>query len=208
MPRRPLLIVVSAPSGAGKSTLCDRLTATREDIVYSVSCTTRSPRGQERDGVDYYFLTEAEFERRVAAGEFLEHAVVHDYRYGTLKGTVSDALARGDSVLMDIDVQGAEQIRAYVGAVSDDDPLKRAFVDIFIEPPSMAVLRQRLQGRKEDAPDVIETRLRNAEIEMRQRDRYKHRVVNDDLDQAFRELDDVIREEQEDPSPPDASRED
>jgi len=193
---RPLLIVVSAPSGAGKSTLCDRLIADRDDIVYSVSCTTRSPRGDEQDGVHYYFLTEEEFERRVAAGEFLEQAVVHDYRYGTLKSTVNDTLARGESVLMDIDVQGAEQIRSYVEAADDDDPLKRAFVDIFIEPPSMAALRERLQDRNEDTAEVIETRLRNAESEMQHRMRYRHRIVNDDLDRAFEELEDVIRMEQ------------
>ncbi len=193
---RPLLIVVSAPSGAGKSTLCDRLNANHDDIVYSVSCTTRAPRGQEQDGVDYHFLAEEEFARRVAAGEFLEHAEVHDYHYGTLKSTVNDALMRGRSVLMDIDVQGAGQIRSYVEAADDDDPLKRAFVDIFIEPPSVDALRERLQGRNEDTPEVIEARLRNAQAEMQHRMRYRHRIVNDELDRAFEELEDVIRMEQ------------
>jgi guanylate kinase len=204
MSRGPLLIVVSAPSGAGKSTLCDLLIASRKDIVYSVSCTTRSPRGQERDGVDYHFLTEDAFERRAVAGEFLEHAVVHDYRYGTLKDTVNDVLAGGDSVLMDIDVQGAEQIRAYVDAAVDDDPVKRAFVDIFVEPPSMDVLRQRLQSRNEDTPEVIEVRLRNAEAEMKHRMRYRHRLVNDDLEQALGRLEALIREEQGCPPSADA----
>lgn len=194
---RPLLIVVSAPSGAGKSTLCDRLIAARDDIVYSISCTTRAPRGRERDGVDYHFLDEDEFDRRVALGEFLEHAVVHNHRYGTLKRTVGDALAGGRSVLMDIDVQGVEQIRGYVEAAEGDDPLKRAFVDIFIEPPSMEALRRRLQNRNEDMPEVIEIRMRNAETEMRHRMRYRYRIVNDVLDRASEEFDSVIRKEQQ-----------
>ena len=136
-PGRPLLIVVSAPSGGGKSTLCDRLLASRHDMVYSVSCTTRPPRGREVDGLHYRFLSESEFERRVAAGDFLEHAVVHGARYGTLRHTVEEALRTGRSVLMDIDVQGAAQIRSALAARSVDDPLRSALVDIFIAPPSL-----------------------------------------------------------------------
>lgn len=186
--RRPLLIVVSAPSGAGKSTLCERLLAERDDIVYSVSCTTRPPRGQEVDGVDYFFLSEAEFEARAARGEFLEHARVHGRRYGTLRRTVEDAFRAGKSVLMDIDVQGASQIRENLRAAPAGDPLKRGFIDIFIEPPSPAELRARLVKRAEDAPEEIDRRLRVAEEEMRRRGEYKVRIVNDDLNRAYREF--------------------
>jgi len=134
--RFPLLIVVSAPSGAGKTTLCDRLIAERPDMVYSVSCTTRAPRGEERDGRDYHFLSEPEFDRRLRQGLFLEHARVHGYRYGTLRETVHAALTAGRSVLMDIDVQGAAQVRAAVGRADSEDPIAKGFLDIFIAPPS------------------------------------------------------------------------
>ena len=108
---RPLLLAISAPSGTGKTTLCDRLVSEFPSMKYSVSCTTRSPRDGEIDGVDYLFLDEAAFVARLAEGAFLEHASVHGYRYGTLRETVLDAFAAGQDVVMDIDVQGAEQIR-------------------------------------------------------------------------------------------------
>jgi guanylate kinase len=186
--RPPLLIVVSAPSGAGKSTLCDMLRAERPDIAYSVSCTTREPRGEEVDGSDYHFLSEGEFERRVANREFLEHATVHGYRYGTLRATVRDAMTAGRSVIMDIDVQGAGQIRESLARLGPDDPLRRGFVDVFITPPSLAVLRERLERRGEDSPETIERRLHNAEGEMGRSGEYAHTIVNDDLQTAFREL--------------------
>ena len=192
---RPRLIVVSAPSGAGKSTLCNRLRAAHPEIVYSVSCTTRPPRGSEADGQAYHFLSAAEFQRRVDAGEFLEHATVHGHRYGTLVRTVREALAAGRSVLMDIDVQGAAQIRRYVLGAPEGDPLRSAFVDIFIEPPSLDALRQRLAGRNEDRPEEIERRLRNAAAEMDQRHLYRHRVVNDELDAACRAFDAIVQRE-------------
>ncbi len=178
---RALLIVVSAPSGAGKTTLCDRLIAENKNIVYSISCTTRSPRGSEVDGRDYFFLTGEEFDRRVRDGCFLEHAVVHGYKYGTLRETVVNALTEGNSVLMDIDVQGADQVRNHVSQAPACDKLKEGFVDIFVEPPSMAVLRERLKGRGVDAADVIDRRLKNAEEEMKHRGRYRFRIVNDNI---------------------------
>lgn len=186
--RRRLLIVVSAPSGAGKTTLCDRLLAELPDIAYSVSCTTRAPRGREIDGQDYVFLSEAEFAVRAAHGLFLEHAVVHGNRYGTLKAAVRTALAAGRSVLMDIDVQGAAQIRNYIATLPPDDDLRRGFVDIFVEPPSLETLRRRLERRAEDAPAEIERRLRQAEVEMAQRGAYRLRIVNDDIDRAYAEF--------------------
>ena len=192
---KSLLIVVAAPSGAGKSTLCDRVLANRDDIVYSVSCTTRPPRGHEVDGVDYHFLTEAAFEEKVAAGEFLEHATVHGNRYGTLKESVRLAMDSGKSVMMDIDVQGADQVRATLAELPRDDPMVEGFVDIFIMPPSVEELRRRLQGRGEDSPEVIETRLKNAAAEMACAERYKYQIINDDLERAYGEISRIIESE-------------
>ena len=159
-----------------------------DSFVYSVSCTTRAPRGEEKDGVAYHFLSDEEFLRRVAAGEFLEHAMVHGHRYGTLKSAIEGPMAEGRSVLLDIDVAGAAQVREIVRGLSPDAPLKRAFLDVFIDVPSLEELRRRLEKRGEDAPDVIETRLRNAEGERAHRDEFSAIVVNDDLATAHAEL--------------------
>ncbi len=188
----PLLIVVSAPSGAGKSTLCDRLLADRPDMAYSVSCTTRAPRGTERDGRDYFFLDEDEFERRAAEGQFLEQAVVHGFRYGTLRETVTCSLARGAGVLMDIDVQGAAQIRAAARGARPDDPIRRGFLDVFIAPPSLEALLRRLEERATDSPETIARRLRNAEAELARKPEFAHVVVNDDLETAYGEFRSLI----------------
>lgn len=189
---KPLLIVMSAPSGAGKSTLCDLLLQEFPEITYSVSCTTREPRGMEEDGIDYFFLSREAFQERVAAGQLLEHAVVHGNFYGTPADPVREAIAEGQSVLMDIDVAGAAQVRAYLAALPDTDPLKSGFVDIFIEPPSMEELRNRLVGRGEDAPETIEMRLRNAQGELDRANEFTYRVVNDELDLAYRKLRDIL----------------
>ena len=190
------MIVISAPSGAGKTTLCDRLRAERRDLVYSISCTTRPPRGAEADGTDYFFLGEAEFAARLARGEFLEHAAVHGHRYGTPRARVEEALAGGRSVLMDIDVQGAAQVREHVRGLADGSLIKAAFVDIFIAPPSMDELRARLERRGEDAPEVIGRRLRNASAELARAGEFRHRIVNDDLDRAYAELKALIGREE------------
>ena len=160
--------------------------------MYSVSCTTRPPRGQEVDGVAYCFLSPESFETRVGEGAFLEHATVHGNRYGTLKETVRAAMARGKSVMMDIDVQGACQVRKALATLREDDAMVQGFVDVFIEPPSMAVLRTRLEGRGEDAADVIEQRLKNAAQEMACADAYRFTVVNDALAVALREIHDIL----------------
>ena len=128
------------------------------------------------------------FDRYACDGAFLEHATVHGKRYGTLRRTVEEALAAGKTVVMDIDVQGAAQVRAAVRDTSPDDPLRKAFVDVFIEPPSLDALRERLVNRKENSPEQIETRLRNAAVEMQEREAFQHRIVNDDLDRAAAEL--------------------
>lgn len=184
----PKLVIISAPSGAGKSTLCDRLLQDYPELVYSVSCTTREPRGEEEDGVDYHFLTREVFEQFVGRGDFLEYAEVHGNYYGTLASPIRAALDQGLSVLLDIDVEGADQVRNFLCDLDDDDPLKDALVDIFISPPSMEELRRRLEGRGEDAPEVIEKRLRNAIGEMNRQKEFRFNVVNDDLEIAYREL--------------------
>ena len=186
--RRPLLVVISAPSGAGKTTLCDRLLADRKDFAYSVSCTTRPARPGEVDGVDYYFLTPGEFDRRVEEGLFLENARVHGFQYGTLREPVAEALGAGRNVLMDIDVQGAASIREIVRRAPQGDILKASFVDVFIAPPSLAVLRERLEKRAQDSAEVIARRLGNAAEEMRRSGEFRYVIVNDDLEKAYRQL--------------------
>lgn len=184
----PLFLVLTAPSGAGKSTLVRMLRDEFPSVVYSVSCTTRAPRGEERDGVAYHFLSDEEFDRRVAAGEFLEHAVVHGHQYGTLRSAVEGPLAEGRWVVMDIDVAGAAQVREIVGRMPAESPVRRGFLDLFIDVPSMEELRRRLEKRGEDAPEVIETRLRNAEGERARKGEFAAVVVNDDLARAYAEL--------------------
>jgi guanylate kinase len=147
------------------------------------------------DGVDYNFLTPDTFEKRVEAGDFLEYATVHGNSYGTLKESVRSAMDAGKSVMMDIDVQGAEQVRETLKNLPVDDAMARGFVDIFIEPPSVEELRARLTGRGEDAADVIECRLKNAEHEMESAGLYKYTVINDDLDVAYSEIVDILEKE-------------
>ncbi|MBQ2629653.1 MAG: guanylate kinase [Kiritimatiellae bacterium] len=192
MKTKPLFIVMSAPSGCGKSTLIDMLLQEYHDIVYSISCTTREPRGEEEDGLDYHFLAKQRFEELVGQGAFIEYAKVHDNYYGTLKAPIEEVLAEGNSMILDIDVQGAAKVRDYVRALPDDDPMKVGYVDIFVNPPSLEELRSRLEGRGTDSPEVIERRLANAEGEMARAGEYMFRVVNDDLGVCFKRLCDLI----------------
>ena len=189
---KPLFLVVSAPSGCGKSTLIDMLLQEYHDIVYSISCTTRAPRGEEEDGIDYHFMAKERFEELVGEGAFIEYAKVHDNYYGTLKAPIEEVLAEGNSMILDIDVQGAAKVRDYVRGLPDGDPLKVGYVDVFVNPPSLEALRKRLEGRGTDAPEVIERRLVNAEGEMARAGEYMFRVVNDDLGICFKRLCDLI----------------
>ena len=192
MKTKPLFIVMSAPSGCGKSTLIDMLLQEYGDIVYSISCTTRAPRGEEEDGLDYHFLSRARFEELIGADAFIEYAKVHDNYYGTLKSPIEEVLAEGNSMILDIDVQGAAKVRDYVQKLPNNDPLKIGYVDVFILPPSMEELRRRLEGRGTDAPAVIEKRLANAEGEIARADEYMFKVTNDDLSMAYKRLCDLI----------------
>lgn len=189
---KPLFIVVSAPSGAGKTTLCDLLLQNYPEICYSVSCTTREPRANEEDGIDYHFVTIETFKKMIDENQFLEYACVHDNYYGTLKEPIYQALRENQCVLLDIDVAGATQVRQYVAGLAEEDPMRAGFVDIFINPPSMEDLEQRLVGRGTDKPEVIRKRLNNARAEMAHAGDYMHQVVNDDLDVAYRRLCDII----------------
>ena len=189
---KPLLIIVSAPSGAGKTSLCDRLLQDYPEIVYSISCTTRLPRGEEVDGEDYHFLTAANFEKHVKTGHFLEHAQVHGFYYGTLRAPVDEALAEGHCVLMDIDVEGAAQVRAAVGKLPATNRMRAGFTDIFIKPPSLDELHARLEGRGEDDEATIERRMKNATGEMARAGEFRYHVVNDDFEVAYRELRGII----------------
>jgi guanylate kinase len=190
-----LLLVISAPSGAGKSTLCNRLIETCPGMIYSVSCTTRAPRGEEKNHEHYHFLSREEFMDCANNGEFLEYAEVHGNFYGTQKKTLEHSLAAGHDLIMDIDVQGAAQIRKACAELPAEDPVRKRFVDIFIAPPSLDELHRRLCGRSTDSAEVIEKRMRNATEEMAHSDAYQHLVINDDLDTALAQLEQIVREE-------------
>ena len=192
MKTKPLFLVLSAPSGCGKSTLIDMLLQEYPDFVYSISCTTRAPRGEEEDGLDYHFKTKERFEALIAEGASIEYAKVHDNYYGTLKAPIEEVLAEGNSMILDIDVQGAAKVRDYVRALPNIDPMKIGYVDIFINPPSMEELRARLEGRGTDSPATIEKRLANAEGEMARAGEYMFQVTNDDLGHCYKRLCDLI----------------
>ena len=180
------LIIFSAPSGSGKSTLVNYLMNEHPELklAFSISCTSRSPRGTERNGVEYFFLTPDEFRSKIAAGEFLEYEeVYHDRFYGTLKSQVECLSKAGQNVVFDVDVKGAINIKRHYG--------DRA-LSVFVQPPSVEELRRRLNARATDAPEVIEQRLAKAEYEMSFANQFDRIVVNDNLEQAKREVLDII----------------
>jgi guanylate kinase len=178
------LIVISAPSGAGKTTLCHRLLSDFPELVLSISSTTRAPRGAEKHGIEYLFLSKDEFERQIRAGRFAEWAEVHGNFYGTSKDVIEKAFGAGKSVLLDIDVQGAASLRhAY----------PRQSCTIFIAPPSLQTLEQRLRARQTDSEQTIQKRVRNAKEEMQRMPEFDQVVVNDQLEAAYAELQAIVR---------------
>jgi len=181
------LIVVTAPSGAGKSSLVARAVQAIECVRFSISYTTRKPRGTERHGVDYYFVSEKKFLAMRERGEFIESALVHGYYYGTHRGAVEAMLKEGFDVILDIDVQGAQQLHKQIPKA----------VMIFILPPSRQALEERLKKRRLNAPDDLARRLRNATAEVRQYRRFKYVIVNDDLERAFAALRAIIEAERQ-----------
>ena len=177
------LFVVVAPSGAGKTTLVDALLKREPNIKLSMSYTTRAPRPGERDGVDYHFVTRERFEAMIGAGEFLEHAQVHGNYYGTSKRWIDQELAGDHDVLLEIDWQGAAQVRRIFGAITG----------IFILPPSLAELRRRLEGRGKDSPETIAKRLANASEEISHVLEFEYIIVNDSFDSALEDLLAIVR---------------
>jgi len=182
---RPLLILISAPSGGGKTTLCHQLLAARPDMTRAITCTTRAPRPGEKDGVDYYFLGEAEFQRRVLAGEFIEHATVFGWSYGILKSELVNKLRSGPDVLLNVDVQGAATIRK---RAQGDPELKRALVTVFLTPPSIRVLQERLKRRASDAPEEIQKRLGIARQEIAQWKNFDYLLISLSVEEDLRRM--------------------
>jgi guanylate kinase len=175
--RRGQMVVMSGPSGAGKSTLCKMLLKDPR-VHFSVSATTRKPRAGEVEGREYHFIGPERFRELITEGAFIEHAEVHGNLYGTLRAPMEEALARGQVYLLEIDVQGANQLKA----------LGEPGVYVFVAPPDFETLRKRLVGRGTDPAEVIERRLKKAEDEFRERIRYDHVVVNDDLERSLSEI--------------------
>ncbi len=181
--RIPLLLLISAPSGAGKTTLVHQLLAARPDMKRAVTCTTRAPRTGEKDGVDYYFLTEDRFAKLLRAGKFIEHAKVYGFSYGLLRAEVIKKLRAGTDVLVNVDVQGAATIRT---RAAKDPELKRALATLFLTPPSMEVLQKRLRHRGTDSDKVIARRLRAAKREIRQWGQFDYLVISDTIEADLR----------------------
>ena len=166
--------MISAPSGSGKTTLVRKLIASFSDLRFSVSYTTRAPRGGERDGVDYHFVTRGEFQEKIRSEEFLEWAEVHGNLYGTSKPETERIRAAGQDILLDVDVQGADQVRK----------AEPEAVTMFVMPPSFEVLEERLRGRKQDSPEVIEGRLAGARREIDRYRDYHYVLVNDGIEET------------------------
>ena len=187
--RYGILFVISAPSGAGKSTLCAALRQT-PDFVYSVSCTTRPARAGEIEGEDYAFINEPEFLARVKAGEFLEHARVHEHYYGTLRKPLVENLKKGVDVIIDVDTQGAAAIRA-----SGDDFIRGALADVFIMPPNLEELRRRLVKRGTENLQQIELRLSNAAREMELWREYRYTIISQSVEEDLQKFRHITRAE-------------
>ena len=185
---RGKLIIISAPSGTGKSTIISWLMREHKELnlAYSISCTSRAPRGTEKNGVDYFFLTPEEFRKRIDNDEFLEYEEVYTDRfYGTLKSQVENQLNAGQNVVFDVDVKGGVNIKKFYGDKA---------LSLFIKPPSIGELRKRLEGRATDAPEVIDQRIARAKFELSFADKFDKVVINDVLDYAEADALKVIKE--------------
>jgi len=188
----PLLIVISAPSGGGKTTLCKQLIAANPGMVRAVTCTTRPPREGEQDGVDYYFLDASSFLKRVQAGNFLEHATVFGHSYGVLKSEVLNKLRQGRDVVLNVDVQGAATIRDRAG---EDPELSQSLVQIFLTPPSLAILEERLKRRGTDSPGAIQKRLSVARQEIAQWKNFDYLIISTSIAEDLRQMQSILEAE-------------
>jgi guanylate kinase len=183
MQKRGRLFVIAAPSGTGKTSLVKALMQRQPQLKFSVSYTTRKPRPKEIDGQDYHFVGKEQFQSMIASGQFLEHARVFDNFYGTGVNAVTDALERGEDLLLEIDWQGAQQVRRRLPECCS----------IFILPPSRAALEQRLRHRSTDADEVIERRLRDSVTELSHWNEFEHVIVNDDFERALLDLEAIVQ---------------
>jgi guanylate kinase len=191
-PPNPLLIVISAPSGTGKTTVCEELLKARPNLTRAITCTTRAPRPGEQEGVDYYFLDAETFLRRVQAGNFLEHATVYGNSYGTLKSEILGKLRHGKDVLLNVDVQGASRIRE---ESKNDHELAPALITVFLTPPSIAVLEERLKRRGQDTPANIQKRLSVARQEIAQWKHFDYMIVSASIAEDVRHMQAIIEAE-------------
>lgn len=185
--RKGIIFVISAPSGTGKSTLCRVLFKKVRGITFSISCTTRKPRRGEKNGREYFFVTEAKFKKMIKGREFAEWALVHGSYYGTPKSYLEKTVRSGKDILLDIDVVGAFNIKRHFPAA----------VMIFIVPPSFRELERRLKRRGQDTPENIRLRLANAKKELKLRNKYEYIVVNDEIPEAVKDLESIIRAERD-----------
>ncbi len=185
MSKQGLLVCISSPSGGGKTTVCQALLDRREDYIFSVSCTTRSPRGNEIDGKDYHFLSKAEFKKKIQNGELAEYEQVHGHYYGTLKSTVASALEQGKVLLVDIDVKGAITLK---------QEYEELCLTVFLAPPDEEVLRDRLRNRGTESDESMATRMQRLEMEMHHQDKFDRSIINRTLDDTVREAEAIIEQ--------------
>ena len=185
----PLLIALSAPSGGGKTTLCHQILNARPTMARAITCTTRAPRGAEKDAVDYYFLTEKDFQERVDSGLFLEHAVVYGKRYGTLKTEVLQKLRAGHDVILSMDVQGVQTVLSKAGT---DPELKAALITVFLTPPSLDILEQRLCKRGADSSQAVRERLSVAKDEISHWRSFDYLIISTSIAEDLRRLESII----------------
>ena len=188
----PLLVLLSAPSGGGKTTLCQHLLEARPDMTRAITCTTREPRPGEKDGVDYHFLDAADFLKRLQAGNFLEYATVFGNSYGTLKSEVLNKLRQGKDVLLNVDVQGAATIRK---RAEEDTELKRSLITVFLTPPSLAILEQRLKKRGTDSLATIQKRLGVSRQEIAQWKNFDYLIISNSVQEDLRRMQAIIEAE-------------